>query len=98
MNFFFCARYADFSPEIRKVFLRPLVASALCGGTAVGVYALLCRIVSSNLITTAFSIVSAGIVYFAAILLLGALDKEDFDFIPKGKTLYGILKKIKLVK
>ena len=31
-------------------------------------------------------------------LMLGALEKEDFDFIPKGKTIYRLLKKIRLVK
>lgn len=98
MNFFFCAKYADFAPAVSKVFVKPLVASALCGLGAVGVYALLDRLTSSHFITTAVAICAAALIYFVSILLLGALEKEDFDFIPKGKALYRMLSRIKLIK
>lgn len=97
-NFYFCARHADFRPSVRKVFLRPLIASALCGLTAVGTYALLDRLVASHLVTTVLAIAAAAIVYFVALLLMGALEKEDFDFIPKGQTIYRLLGKMHLVK
>ena len=98
MNFFFCAKYAGFAPSVRKVFLKPLISSALCGVSAVLAFTLLDKFISSHFVTTVFSIAFAAVVYFVAILLLGALEKEDFDFIPKGKTLYRLLNKIKLVK
>ena len=98
LNFFFCAKYASFAPGIRKVFLKPLVSSALCGLSAVLVYSLVIRVISSNTVSTALAIMAAGIVYFVAILLLGALDEADFDFIPKGKKIYSLLKRVKLVK
>ena len=34
MNFFFCARYADLRPDLRNVFVKPLLSAALCGGAA----------------------------------------------------------------
>ena len=98
MNFFFCAKYADFAPSITKVFLRPLISSALCGASSLGVYTLLDRVTDSHFVTTLAAIAVAAVVYFVAILLLGALEKDDFDFIPKGKTLYRLLSKIRLVK
>ena len=98
LNFYFCARYANFAPKVSAVFVRPLIASALCGGTALGVYALLSGITSASLIKTGGAIASAGIVYFVSILLLGALEKDDFDFIPKGQTLYRLLNRLKLIK
>ncbi len=98
LNFYFCAKYASFAPGIRKVFLKPLIASALCGLSAVGTYALVAKSLSSNIIATAVAILAAAVVYFVAILLLGALDEADFDFIPKGKKIYSLLKRVKLVK
>lgn len=97
-NFFFCARYADFRPSIRKVFLKPFVAAVLCGVAAVASNALLVRLLGESRLITLVAIAVAGVVYFAAILLLGALEKDDFDFIPKGQTLYRILGKMHLVK
>lgn len=98
LNFYFCARHADFRPSIRKVFLRPLFASALCGITAAGSYALLTHMLGASRIFTIVAIAAAALVYFVAILLLGALEKDDFDFIPKGQTIYRLLGKMKLVK
>lgn len=97
-NFFFCARYADFRPSIRKVFLKPFIAAVLCGIAAVASNALLVRLLGESRLITLVAIAVAGVVYFAAILLLGALEKDDFDFIPKGQTLYRILGKMHLVK
>lgn len=97
-NFYFCAKYANFRPSVGKVFLKPLVAAALCGGAAFGAYELVSMVISNLKIVTIFAIGAAAVVYVVAILLLGALEKDDFEFIPAGKKLYGILTKLKLVK
>lgn len=97
-NFYFCARYANFRPSVRKVFLKPLFASLLCGVTAAGSYALLVYLFGASRIFTLVAIGLAAIVYFAAVLLTGALEKADFDFIPKGQTVYRLLSRMHLVK
>ncbi len=97
-NFYFCARYADFRPSIRKVFVKPLISAALCGGTAVGSYALLTNIIGASRINAVLAIVAAAVVYFAAILILGALERDDFEFIPAGRKLLKVLDKLHLVK
>ncbi|MBQ9429586.1 MAG: polysaccharide biosynthesis protein, partial [Clostridia bacterium] len=47
LNFYFCARHADFRPPLFATFGKPLIASALCGGAALGVYTLCAPLTSS---------------------------------------------------
>ncbi len=98
MNFYFCARYANLRPNLVRVFVKPLVAAGLCGGAAIGVYALAERLLAHQRLDTLLAIAAAVVVYFAAILLLGCLDEEDFELIPKGRSIYALLHKIKLVR
>ena len=44
------------------------------------------------------AIAVAAAVYFAVVLLLGALEREDFEFIPAGRKLLKVLDKVRLVK
>ena len=97
-NFFFCAKYANFRPSVRKVFLKPLIAAALCGAAAFGTYSLGEMIIGPSRIIAIPAIGVAAIVYFGAVLLIGALEKDDFEFIPMGGKLLKILTKLRLVK
>ena len=97
-NFFFCAKYADFSPSVKKIFVKPLIASALCGAGAVGTYWLLSEFVGYSRLFAIVAIGVAAAIYVAAILLLGALERDDFEFIPMGGKLLRILDKLHLVK
>ena len=97
-NFYFCARYADFRPSVRKVFVKPLLSAALCGVAAIGTYLLATSVIGPSRLVTLVAIAVAAVVYFAALLLLRVLEKEDFDFIPKGQTIYRLLSKMHLVK
>ena len=81
-----------------RVFVKPLVAAGLCGGAAIGVYALAERLLAHQRLDTLLAIAAAVVVYFAAILLLGCLDEEDFELIPKERSIYALLHKIKLVR
>ena len=97
-NFYFCAKYANFRPSVVKVFLKPLISAALCGGAAIGVYTLATNMLGASRINTIAAIAAAAVVYFAAILLMRALDREDFEFIPAGRKLLKVLDKLHLVK
>ena len=97
-NFYFCARYANFRPSVGKIFVKPLIASALCGATALGAYTLLMNVVGYSRMLAVPAIAAAAVVYLIAILLLGALEREDFEFIPMGRKLLKVLDKFKLVK
>lgn len=97
-NFYFCARYADFRPSVRKVFVKPLLSATLCGIAAIGTYALATKLLGPSRLITLIAIAAAGVVYFAALLLFGALEKEDFDFIPKGQAIYRLLCRLHLMQ
>lgn len=97
-NFYFCAKYANFCPSIRRVFLKPLISAALCGAGALGSYVLFTNILGESRINTILAIGVAAIVYFAAILLLGALERDDFEFIPMGRKLLKVLDRLHLIR
>ena len=97
-NFYFCAKYAKFAPSVRKVFLKPLLSAVLCGGAAIGTYMLVFNITLRPSVATILAIGSAAVVYFAAILLLGALERDDFEFIPMGRKLLRALNKLQLIR
>ena len=97
-NFYFVAKHIGFIPSFRKVFLKPLFASVLCAGTALGSYKLLCSFLGSGRVVTILAILVAAVVYVFAVLLFGAVTKDDFAIIPKGEKIYSILKKTRLIK
>ena len=97
-NFYFCAKYAKFRPSVRKVFLKPLIAAALCGVGAAGSYALLEKLIGYSRINAIFAIAVAAVIYIVCVLVFGALEREDFEFVPMGKTLLKVLDKLHLVK
>ncbi len=97
-NFYFVAKHIGFIPSFRKVFFKPLIASMLCAGTALGAYELLSMFIGGGSLVTIAAIGVAFVVYLFAILLLGAITKDDFAIIPKGEKLYSGLKKLKLMK
>ncbi len=97
-NFYFVAKHIGFIPSFRKVFLKPLFASVLCAGSALGAYKLLCSLLGAGRIVTVLAVMVAAVVYLFAILILGAVTKEDFAIIPKGEKIYSLLKKTRLIK
>lgn len=96
LNMYFVAKYAGVTPSIINVYLKPLVASAACGITAMLVSYKLTSVLGST-ISTALAIVCAVIVYAAFVLLLKCLTKEDVEVLPKGEKVYAILKKLKAI-
>ena len=98
MNFYFCARHADFRPNILKIFGKPLIAAACCGIGALLSYGLFIRLIDAQRLCTLLAIGVAILIYLAVILLTGALSREEFAFIPKGEKIYALLHRARLVK
>ncbi len=96
-NFFFVAKHTGVTPEIRYMFLKPLISGVLCAFTARGVHAILLTALGNRLSCVA-GIASAAIVYLLAMLLLRGIDAEDVSMIPGGKRIAPILTKLKLLK
>ena len=51
-----------------------------------------------NTISTILSIGCGGIVYFAALFIVGGIDATDVKMLPKSDKLLPVMKKFKLIK
>ncbi len=98
VNFYFLAKHTKCVPSIRRVFLRPFIASAICAVSALGSYYVLKTIMGEGRIVTLISIMFAAVVFFFALFLIGGLTKTDILFLPKGEKIYSLLLKLKIVK
>ena len=55
------------------------------------------RVYFNNLIAAALAIAVAIIVYFAVLIKIGGLTREDLLQVPKGAKVVGVLQKIRLM-
>ncbi len=97
MNMYFVARYTKVVPGVVDVYVKPLVSGALCGGAAILVSHYLSAPLGLRL-STVLAILAAVVVYFASVLLLRCLNRDDISILPRGEKIYNMLYKIKLVK
>ena len=100
------ARVVPHRPRFLPIFLKPLIASALMGGTAWAVYGLLSRVLSTvpqggtervlswsgNAVATLVAIGGAMAVYGVLIILLRAISREDLSLMPKGEKIARLLR------
>lgn len=96
-NFWFVAKYVGFIPDVKNVFLRPLISSVVCAGGALGAYKI-STLFAGEKISVVIAIIFAALLYFAALFLTRTLEKDDFAIIPKGDKIYDLLKRKKLIK
>lgn len=90
-------KYLSYKQEIKKVFIMPLIASAIMGVLAFGVYEgmyVLCRI---NWLSLIVAIGIGAIVYGVFVLKLHVLTEADIKVMPKGAALAKLLKKARLL-
>ena len=91
------AKYMRYRQEVRRTFFVPLLASALMGAAAFGVYHGLYVLCKSNAISVLAACIAAVIVYGVALLVLKGLTEEELLGFPKGHTLVRIVKKLHLM-
>ncbi len=98
LNTFFVIKYVGVKLSFKKMFLRPIIAGALCAAAAYGVYSL-CDLYISNAISTFIGIGAAVIVYVVAIFLTGTVSEEELLMIPNiGEKAVRVLKKLHLLR
>ena len=101
LNLIFIRRYAPDCPRLLPLFIRPLLASALMGGCAWGIFALL-RIAFARLgifqsgrllfLAPAAVAIGAGVIlYLVFVVALRAITKEELELVPKGDKLGRLL-------
>ena len=96
MNYVFICRELPHRPRLTRVFAGPLMASALMGLAAWGVYGLcgrflMGRIGHGMLIAMALAILAAVAVYLAAIICSRSITREDMRLIPGGEKIAALL-------
>ncbi len=77
-------------PAYLRIFLKPLLATALMAAAAWLVYRLASRFVGNALSTLAAMAVAVA-VYAAAVVLLQAISREDLSLMPKGEKVANLL-------
>ena len=98
INFAFVIKYSDVNAGIFKAFLAPLTAMLCCVPVTVGSFLLLRNILPHEAIATLLSVLITAALYFFALFAVKAFSKEDIMMLPKGKKIYGLLVKLKLMK
>ena len=98
LNYLGLRRHADVDIDFGSVFIRPFLASAIMGVSAVAVYKVIYLVHPSNLMATGIAIISAVIVYFVMVFITKAITKEELALIPKGELIYNLAVKMHLTK
>lgn len=101
VNLFCLLKISGIRPDWNSVFVKPLICAVFCGFTAYTCYGTLHRIVPgtnssiicAGTIETLFAIGVAMIVYFASLLLIRGICKEDISVLPKGEKIAAMLEK-----
>ena len=91
------ARFKRYRQEVKKTFLIPMVASAVMGAAAFGVYRASYSIFG-NLISTGISVLVAVAVYFVLLILLKGVDAQELRSMPGGTRLSGLARKLHLMR
>ncbi len=91
-------KYLKYSQELNRTFLRPILASAVMGGVAFGVYQGLYYLFGINILALAAAICLGGILYFILIIRWHAVSEEEMRDMPKGHMMIGIAKKFGIMK
>ncbi len=97
LSFYFISKYVGIRPNIRRVFLRPLLSAVVGVGAAVGVYILLSGVIYHK-IATLVSVGVAAVLYVILIFLTKTIDRDDIAILPKSDKITRLLTKLHLLK
>lgn len=86
LNMICLARLVGFKPKFSETYIRPLISCAVMGVVVYIIYKLALPL-AGNLVSVAASITVGVIVYFAAMILLRGITKDDVLGLPKGERL-----------
>lgn len=98
LNSFSVRKSIGVKENIKTMFVYPVIAAALMGAAAKGVYMGTNMLISSNVICLVPSIIVAVVVYFVAILKVGAVGREQLLNFPKGHMIVRVAEKCHLLK
>lgn len=92
LDLFIVLRIVPGCPSLLNVFGKPLAASAVMGAAAWAVYGMLFRVSHSNAISLLLAMGVAAVLYFALLLALRILNRDDLALMPKGDKIGRLLR------
>ncbi len=98
LNIFFMITKIHYVPSVRKIFLKPLIASIACGLAALFATRMLDRVIGSGRINTLLSIAAAALVYLVVILLIKGINRDDVMMLPKGAKICAAMDRFNLLE
>lgn len=90
-------RAIGYKQELKGTFLLPILAAAVMGGAARGLYELLFLATKSMRIALIPSVAAAVVIYFGMLLVLRALSEEEWRALPKGYLIVKFAKKLRML-
>jgi len=87
-----------YKQEWMRTYVIPFLAAAFMGAAAFGTYYGLNMLIPSNVVCLVAAIVIAVIVYFVLVIKFGGMNEEELKKLPKGRSIYGVAKKLRLMK
>ena len=86
-------RSVSYKQEVGKTFVKPLLASAIMGIVAFGVYQGLYLLMKINIVALGIAVCVAIPLYFVLVIRMGAVCETELRSMPKGTLLLKIAKK-----
>ena len=90
-------KVCGFRMNIMDTFVKPLIASAVMGIVAYGVYFGLDHLIGGRWIPIIIAIIIAMLVYVAVVLKIGTLSDADIEALPMGARLLRLSRKLRLM-
>lgn len=97
MNAVAIRRHIGFRQDIIKTFLIPGICAGIMGVAVYGVYFILIKLLKINAVAVLISIGCGAVIYGALLLMLRGISKKELLEFPKGRTLYRIARRFRLM-
>ncbi len=90
-------KYTGLRENVKKLYVRPILAAAVMGAAAFAVYHAVYRIFPGNAIALGLAIGAAGAVYFVSVIKFKILTEDELDLIPFGGKIVTVAEKLHLM-
>ena len=98
LNLVFMAKTVGVFPNVKRVFLKPLIAGIFCGVSAFVTSFVLNTTAINEKIVTLFAIAVAVLVYVVILLALKGINRYDVLMMPKGDSLCKMMDRFNLLE
>lgn len=92
LDLFVIHRVLPAAPDYGRIFFKPVLSSVIMALAAWACYGLVYRFTDSNTLGVLVAIVIAVVLYFALVLALKAISKDDLSLMPKGDKIAKLLR------